>query len=207
MSTIRIASAVSPFDTPRLARSAAQVISKAFAMGLLEGVEVRRLDAATFDEVVDRIAGAGIGAEVQSALATRERPGTDEMNELLGRLDTALEDSPTPAHEWHSLEKLFGADRLAELVGVSAQSVRRYREGTRATPDAVAGRLHYLATLVGDLAGAYNDFGIRRWFERPRKALDGRAPQSWLRGEWSPDASGPRRVRDLARTLTGSPAT
>ena len=35
----------------------------------------------------------------------------------------------------------------------------------------IAGRLHFLATVVGDLAGAYNEIGIRRWFERRGAAI------------------------------------
>jgi hypothetical protein len=71
----------------------------------------------------------------------------------------------------------------------------------------VAARLHFLASVVGDLAGAYNDFGIRRWFERPRTALEGRAPAALLSGPWSPDDVEPQRVRELAASLVASPVT
>ncbi|TMK24849.1 MAG: hypothetical protein E6G64_16815 [Actinobacteria bacterium] len=75
------------------------------------------------------------------------------------------------------------------------------------TPDEVAERLHFLALVVADLAGSYNEFGIRRWFARPRPQLDGRSPSHLLRGNWRSDQPGPQRVRELARALTGSLAT
>ena len=86
-------------------------------------------------------------------------------------------------------------------------SVRRYRAGARETPDDVVARLHTLALMVGDLAGAYNDAGIRRWFVRPRTLLRNRAPADILTSGWQPEDPGPRQVRDLATALTASPAT
>ena len=53
----------------------------------------------------------------------------------------------------------------------------------------------------------YNDIGIRRWFDRKRSALDGRAPAQVLSGEWDPDDPGPARVRALARELVTLSAT
>jgi hypothetical protein len=208
MSTIRITSTSEPFDTPALALQAVGIISKADAMGLLEDLEIHRLDLPSFRLVVGKIAEAGIGAEIQAALSTTAtRIGPPEMGRLLDRLSMVIEESPSPEHEWPSLEEIFGTDRMAALLGVSAPSVRRYRSGARTTPDILAGRLHFLATLVGDLAGAYNEIGIRRWFDRPRALLDGKAPVDFLRGEWEPEAPGPLRVRELARSLAASPAT
>ncbi|MCY4634369.1 MAG: DUF2384 domain-containing protein [Acidobacteria bacterium] len=86
-------------------------------------------------------------------------------------------------------------------------SLRRYQSGARATPDDVGVRLHVLALIVGDLAGAYNDAGIRRWFVRPRTVLGNRAPADVLTSGWRPEDPGPRQVRDLANALTASPAT
>jgi hypothetical protein len=85
--------------------------------------------------------------------------------------------------------------------------VGRYERGARRTPDAVAARLHFLALLIGDLAGAYNPIGIRRWFDRPRTALEGHAPAYLLAGPWQPEEAGPARVRELARALVDSAAT
>jgi len=60
---------------------------------------------------------------------------------------------------------------------------------------------------MSDLAGAYNAIGIRRWFDRKRSALDGRAPSDLLKGEWQPEDEKAARVRGLARALVESPAT
>jgi hypothetical protein len=208
MSTIRITSTAEPFDRPELALQAVGIISKADAMGLLSDLEIRRLDLPSFRAVVGRIAEAGIGTEVQAALsAPRGRIELPEMSRLLDRLSAAIEESPSPRHEWRSLEGIFGTDRLASLLGTSSPSVRRYQSGTRHTPDFLAARLHFLATLVGDLAGAYNEIGIRRWFDRPRSLLAGKAPADFLQGDWNPEAPGLQRLRELARSLTASPAT
>lgn len=205
---IRITSVEDPFDSQRLARLAVGLITTAEAMGLLDDMEIRRLDMATFRRIVDRIAAAGIGTEVQAALATTpDRQDPTEIVRLLGRLATAIEESPSPRHEWHSLEHLFGAERLAGLLGISPASVRRYQTGSRETPDEIAARLHFLTTVVGELAGAYNEIGIRRWFERPRTFLDGCKPSDLLRGEWDPESPQVRRVRELARSLGASAAT
>lgn len=83
----------------------------------------------------------------------------------------------------------------------------RYLSGSSATPDEIAARLHFLALVVGDIAGAYNGFGICRWFKRPRKLLSNRSPSEILSGEWQPEARGPQQVRGLAAALASSPAT
>lgn len=102
---------------------------------------------------------------------------------------------------------LFDGEQLSRLVGVSIASLRRYAGGERATPDAVAARLHFLARVVAELRGAYSEVGVRRWFERKRTQLGGRAPAALLKGGWDPDAAGPQEVLALARSLSGSPAT
>lgn len=119
----------------------------------------------------------------------------------------ALKESPEPSFEWRALVVLFGHDRLAAITGISPASVHRHAACEREAPDGVAGRLHFLASIVGDLAGAYNDFGIRRWFERARTALDGRAPTALLHGDWSPEDPEARRVRGLDASLLAASAT
>lgn len=58
--------------------------------------------------------------------------------------------------------------------------------------------------VVADLAGAYNDFGIRRWFERPRSQLAGKSPRQVLGAAWTPDDAATVRLRELAGVLTGA---
>jgi hypothetical protein len=207
MPSIQIQSAEQPFRTARIAHQAAHAISKAAGMGLLEGMEIHQLDLPSMRQVVDRIAEAGIGREVQATFASSETTDSEVMAQLLTRLDEALETCPSPPHEWRALEAVFGSEVLARRVGVSSVSVRRYLQGERETPDVVAARLHYLATLVGDLSGAYNDFGIRRWFDRPRTTLDGKSPGEILSGDWDPEGLDPRKIRALAASLQSAGAT
>ena len=105
------------------------------------------------------------------------------------------------------MQHVLGLELLARLLGISESSARRYLSGSRSTPDSVAARLHFLAFVVGDLGGAYNDIGVRRWFDRPRRRLDGSTPAETLGERWSPDDEDARRVRDLARALLSSPVT
>lgn len=113
---------------------------------------------------------------------------------------SALEASPIPEAEWRPVSEILG-DELARLLGISSSSLARYRSRERTTPDAVAARLHFIALIVSDLAGSYNEFGIRRWFRRERTALGGRAPADILSGGWNPDADDVAQVRDLAQSL------
>ena len=122
-------------------------------------------------------------------------------------MNEALDESPALAHEWHTVHKALGLELLTQLLGTSKASVRRYLSGSRSTPDTVAARLHFLAFIVGDLAGAYNDINIRCWFARPRKQLNGHSPAQFLSDCWLPDDEGPQRVRELARALISSPIT
>lgn len=117
------------------------------------------------------------------------------------------QNSPVPDREWRAVARILGLESMAQLMGISASSARRYFAGTRTTPDAVAARLHFLAFVVGDLAGAYNDVGVRCWFHRPRKLLNGNTPARLLDGDWGPDDDGPRQVRELAAALGASPVT
>ena len=178
------------------------------AMGLLDEDEViDRLDRGTLNRIVEAAAAGGMTPDAVVPLVARWESDPEEIGDALDALRNALEESPVPVAEWRSLTRLFGADRLAELIGVSRVSLRRYASAQRPTPDDIAARLHFLAKLVGDLRGAYNDIGVRRWFDRARTQLHGSAPREILQGKWDPDASGPMEVRQLARSLTASAAT
>jgi transcriptional regulator with XRE-family HTH domain len=210
MAAIRIRSVVDPFDTadPELIRAAVDTIALVEAMGLLpEGEDVERLDLPTVRRVARAIGDAGIGPTAVATLNGTKTLDRRRLLEAVEQLREALEHSPVPRPEWRALVELFGVERLAELTGVSAASLRRYASGRRNTPDDVAARLHFLAKVVGDLRGAYNEIGVRRWFERKRTALRGRSPAQILSGQWDPEAGRPLEVRALARSLVGSPAT
>ena len=204
--SVRIQSIQSPFDDPRVTPAAVGALIRAEAMGLLSG-EITRLDESAMQGLERGMAEAGIGAALLSELSHSPNADPAALAALLERVNGALDESPAPAHEWPALQDLLGLESLAELLGISVSSARRYASRARRTPDSVADRLHFLALVVGDLAGAYNDVGVRRWFRRRRSRLDGRAPVDSLSGSWRPDDDGPRRVRDLARALGPSPAT
>ncbi len=205
---IQLRSVDKPFRSRGLYHHALSAMKRAEAMGLLpEGEVVEVLDHETMKRVLKYILRAGIGRGLFAGLAELASLDADRLEKLLGQLNDALEESPAPAHEWAHLVGILGVDQLARLLAVSPSSVRRYKESARATPDDIAARLHFLALVVGDLAGAYNEIGIRRWFERPRTPLGNRAPQELLRGEWSPHDTGPTKVRELARSLVAAAAT
>ena len=106
-----------------------------------------------------------------------------------------------PESEWVPLRHHLGDDLLAEVIGVSEASLRRYASGSRPTPDLVGERLHWLALVVADLRGAYTDRGVRRWFRRPRTALGGASPAQVLREGLDPDSPRTAEVRALAHAL------
>lgn len=204
---LRIESVADPLNEPALFERGVEALKLGEVMGLLEqGEEVRRLDLGVIRRVAAAAARAGVGAEAAAGIARRS-PDRAALRRSLEALVAALEGSPIPAHEWAYLVGLLDAEQLASMVGVSASSLRRYGAGTRPTPDNVAARLHFLAKVVADLLGAYNDVGVRRWFERKRTQLDGRSPRQLLSGRWDPDDERPVRVRELARSLAGGGAT
>lgn len=206
--SIRIRAIAEPFESadPDTARQAVEALLLAEAMGLLGDEGIERLDLATLRRVARAASEAGIGSLPTAALAAR-RLAPHDLHALVQTLREALEDSPAPAQEWAALVPLFGVEDLARLVSVAPASLRRYASKSRPTPDPVAARLHFLARVVAELKGAYNDIGVRRWFGRKRTALHGRSPTQVLKGQWEPEARGPREVLDLARSLAFSPAT
>jgi hypothetical protein len=191
-------------QTTRLVYEAAR---RADAMGLLDASAVKNLGSATARQVAERARVAGIGRAPATEIANLATPDAAEIDGLLRMLIAALEQSPVPKFEWRAVSRVFEPDQLAGLLGISVSSLRRYQSGGRDTPDDVAARLHFVALVVGDLAGAYNEIGIRRWFQRKRTQLDGQAPEALLSGSWDPDDDGPQKVRGLAASLVSLSAT
>jgi hypothetical protein len=189
-----------------VARLTLEASRRAEAMGLLED-GIGRTDVGAIRQLANRVRRAGIAASAADVLNNVEVPSPGEIASLLRTLIAALEASPVPRFEWNGVVRVFGADELAPLLNVSASSLKRYQSGERDTPDPIAARLHWLALTAGDLAGSYNDVGIRRWFHRKRERLGGRAPLALLRGEWDPDDEGPAQVRQLARELVSLSST
>jgi len=179
---------------------------RAEAMGLVEP-DARRLEAPDVARLVDRVRALGIARGSALRFDNIELPTVAETEALLRTVIAALEASPVATHEWPSVSRVLDAEQLASLLGISVTSLRRYASGERETPDDIAARLHHLALIVGDLAGAYNDVGIRRWFERKRSALNGKSPAALLTGAWNPDDTAPQKVRGLAQSLVTMAAT
>ena len=180
---------------------------RAEAMGLVEPSAVAHSDLAAIRRLAQQARKAGIATATATALSNVEKPTDDELATLLHMIISALEASPAPMFEWVGVGRVLDAEELTSLLNVSLSSLKRYQSGERPTPDAVAARLHFLALVVGDLAGSYNDIGIRRWFHRTRTRLDGRTPADLLKGEWDPDEAGPALVRELAHGLVTLSAT
>jgi len=175
-------------------------------MGLVEP-DATRLDSDDLMRLVNRVREAGIARGPGLRLDNVEAPSVAEAEALLHVVVEALEASPVAKYEWPAVSRVLEPEALASLLNISVSSLRRYLSGERDTPDDVAARLHHLALVIGDLAGAYNEVGVRRWFERPRTALDGRRPSALLEGDWAPEEPGPTAVRDLARSLVAFSVT
>ena len=145
---------------------------------------------------------AGIASGAAAALNNVETPSGEELAALLRTMIAALEASPVPKFEWSragASARHGTARRRCWPCRSRASTAISPGSATRRTP--IAARLHFLALVIGDLAGSYNDVGIRRWFGRKRTALGGRAPAQLLTGDWDPEDAGPARVRELAREL------
>jgi len=197
----------SVFTPSRPARLLVEAARLAEAMGLVEPGAMERADADTIRRLGARLRKVGVATSAVDQLNNVDAPTAEELADLLELMIGALESSPVPKFEWNGLARVLAVEDLAALLNVSPSSLKRYQSGERDTPDAVAARLHFLALLVGDLAGSYNDIGIRRWFHRKRTLLGDRAPAALLKGDWDPDEEGPSRVRQLARELTSLSAT
>lgn len=115
----------------------------------------------------------------------------------------------TARDPWHLARRDLGDELLASLLGVSPSSVRRYATGARTPPELVTERAHYLAQVIHDLSGTYNEYGIKRWFQRPRTQLNGSSPLERLQEDhnWTPDSEAAREVARLARASGDMQAT
>lgn len=203
MTVIQIDAIDAPLNRPGLLGPAVGLVRRAMALGLLrDRREVHRLDLELLRGIARAASAEGIGHDAALDLLGQGTPS--RLGRAIGRLDEALRASPLPAREFRQLFEIFDVDQLARLIGTSPVSLRRYAAGTRAVPDQVAARVHWLALVVSDLAGAYNQIGVRRWFERPRSQLDGRSPRDVLGNGWQPDDEDVEAARLLAAALAGA---
>jgi hypothetical protein len=181
--------------SPQATWLAFRLLARAQTMGFLPETEARvNLNRALLASIADRLEQNGIAAG--SAAQIRSANHVHLVEALKATVD-AVDASPHPAGEWEPARTLLGDELLAELVGgTSLSSLRRYASGERATPDEIAWRLHVVARLLASLTGSYNDYGIRRWFQRRRTALDDATPIEVVTG--APDEDDPRLQRLLA---------
>jgi hypothetical protein len=186
---------------PGAGESALDLVHVARAMGLAPEPLPPRLDLALVRQIATAAADAGIGRDAAIALCRDPLPMT-RVPALIGQLTDNLRVSPLPRQELERLSETLDLDTIGRIVGTSPVSLRRYLSGSREAPDDVAARIHWLALTVSDLLGAYNEIGVRRWFDRSRSALDGRSPTQVLTPGWDPDDPGPVAIQTLASALT-----
>lgn len=203
---IRMASVGDPFDQPSVRSAATHLVLVAGGLGLLpEHASVERLDIELIRFIARTSLSEGVGQE--AALAILEDTGASTSGErwedLIVHFEAALAGSPMPKRELAELLRTYGHESLGSLLGISPASLRRYGTGARAVPDLIAARIHFLALVTADLTGSYNEFGLRRWWERPRSALDGRSPRVALGDDWDPDAQAAHDIAELAHALAG----
>jgi hypothetical protein len=202
MKKVQIESVGQPFTrAPEAASVARTLLRRAETMGLVpDRVDgPTRLDADLLRELAATLRSAGVASALADRLETaRGKNLAAALREALAAVDA----SPHPEGEWGPAREFLGDDLLAVLVGgISPSSLRRYAAAERKTPDEVAWRLHTVARILAALLGAYNAYGIRRWFERPRTQLGGKTPGQQLVEAKSEDDA--RDVVRLAEALVG----
>jgi uncharacterized protein (DUF2384 family) len=207
MTVLQIESVAEPFRSDRmLADLALRLLSRAEYVSCLPAGGVRVvLDAEMIRSVGKCLAQAQMPTSRWTFLDEPD-VSVSRWREAVTAMNEQIEMSPQPAGEWGPVLGTLGEDMLADLLGVSVSSVRRYSAGNRSTPQDVAERLHFVAMLLADLAGSYNDYGVRRWFTRPRAALQGRRPVDALGAGFDPDGEPAQRVQKLAASLIAAGA-
>lgn len=206
MELLQISSVEKPIDNPVILRALMPVINRVWAMGVPLPGKGRpfALTLRTLNVLLESARRCGIGRDIATYLEAAPKMverDPEEAARLFSDLSRAIEASPVPSAEWAPMRELFGDEELEAILGASRPSIARYAKGERRTPDDIADRLHFLTMLVSDLAGAYNDFGIRRWLHRPRSALGGRTPRQSLGKSWRSDSESAQAVRALAAAL------
>jgi len=173
-------------DSSTVAPLAFKLLAKAQTMGFMpSGASERvKLNRRLLVRIAHVLESDGVaiesGARLRQLSAGRsedEAEGTAEWERALQEILEAVAASPRPHGEWQPARDLLGDELLARVLGgISISSLRRYAAGTRTTPDDIAWRLHVVATVLSSILGSYNDYGVRRWFDRRRSRLNGATP-------------------------------
>jgi hypothetical protein len=212
MVELQIESVEAPLlGSPAAATLALGLVTRAHLMGFLPAQRENGLvlDGELLAELAAELRKQGIATTASSRLAraTQADPLDDrDLVAVLRATVEAVDSSPHPEGEWPPARELLGDDLLARLLRVSISSLRRYASGERRTPDDAAWRLHVVARVLAALTGSYNDYGIRRWFERPRSPLGDATPARVLEEAESEDDEQLQRVLALADELMGAAA-
>ena len=188
---------------------ALSLVARAQTMGFLPVREGRvELDRRFLEDLAELLRRRGVASRATASLArAMQEPLNDvELIDALRATLDAVDASPHPEGEWAPARELLGDELLARVLRISASSLRRYAAGDRRTPDEVAWRLHLVARLLAALVGSYNDYGMRRWFERRRSALDGATPAELVERAKTEDDERLEAVLALAEQLTGAGA-
>jgi hypothetical protein len=210
MERFQVKSIEDPFRSdPELAEEALRLVSRAEYLGCLPDLSLPVLNASAVASISKCMQDADLPVtpRVLLLLESGGRHTSDEWHLALASLNHQLEMSPLPGGEWSPVASTLDEELLGRLLRVSPSSIRRYQTGGRPTPQGVAERLHFVALLLADLAGSYNDFGIRRWFNRPRAALGGQRPVEMIEKDaFDPDGDDGEALRKLALSLTSAGA-
>ena len=174
MTRLRLRSAQAPLDDPSVAYRAARLLGHLEAMGLLPDERaVTELSVDVLRGALEAASNAGLPVDlVQFDIGLK---GPSELPQSLDDLEAIVENNPATT-ELPSVTMWLGTDLSSELVGVSTSSLARYLTNRRSVPDDVAWRAHQACLLIGDLAGSYNEVGMRRWMVRERRELSGMSP-------------------------------
>jgi hypothetical protein len=205
MSNIQISSVMHPFETDELYPKAARLLRRADAMGLLDE-PLRELSTDTLRKVARKLAQRGLASDLAGRLITG-KPSASDLSRYLDAALLALEESPVPAAELTRLNVTLGHELLSGLLEISAASLQRYQSGERQAPDLIAERAHYLTSVTSALEGIYNEFGVRRWFERPRSIFNGKSARQLLGRDWAPSGEAAHRILAAAESLADLGAT
>ncbi len=182
-----------------LVQACVRLLGRAQHVGVLASQPgARVLDRLLLQEALHGLDAAGVAQSSLEALAAVRAPG--DLLAVVQAADNLLERSPVPVRTHPVALEVLGAALLSLLIDADAS-------GVGPASGVVAQRLHQVALTTADLASSYDDEGTRRWFGRPRRALDGTSPAQALAGGFEVDGESVRQVRSMAAALTGLGAT